>query len=152
MSYKNIFQYVYSNVLSEIYSSTERRGVDLKSNFHIIFKTYMDKKQLEIFFGKNPDNYETTRNDTCVFEQKPIKVENFKKIEQRHVKERVEKRKQKHCEVAEKKKTVEKKKWKLGENKEKEKEMQKRLNQLKKEFRETKKFKKPIKQIFWHYT
>lgn len=38
-SYKNIFQYVYSNVFPEIYCSTERRGFDLKSNFHIIFKT-----------------------------------------------------------------------------------------------------------------
>lgn len=37
--YKNIFQYVYSNVFPEIYCSTERRGFDLKSNFHIIFKT-----------------------------------------------------------------------------------------------------------------
>ena len=73
----------------------------------------MDKKQLEIFLGKNPENYETTRNDTCVFEQKPIKVENFKKIEQRQVKERVEKRKEKRCEVAEKNKLL-KKKVKIG--------------------------------------
>ena len=43
-SYKNIFKYVYSNVFSEIYCSTERRGFDLKSDFHIIFKTYKDKK------------------------------------------------------------------------------------------------------------
>ena len=37
--YKSIFQYVYSNVFPEIYCSTERRRFDLKSNFHIIFKT-----------------------------------------------------------------------------------------------------------------
>ena len=43
-SYKNIFQYVYSNVFPEIYGSTERRGFDLKSNFHTTFKTYKDKK------------------------------------------------------------------------------------------------------------
>ena len=43
-SYKNIFQYVYSNVFPEIYGSTERRGFDLKSNFQNIFKTYKDKK------------------------------------------------------------------------------------------------------------
>ena len=43
--YKNIFQYVYSNVLPEIYCSTERRGFNLKSSFHIIFKTYKDKKK-----------------------------------------------------------------------------------------------------------
>lgn len=37
--YKNIFQYVYSNVFPEIYCSTERRIFDRKSNFHIVFKT-----------------------------------------------------------------------------------------------------------------
>ena len=43
-SYKRIFWYVYSNVFPEIYCSTEKRGFDLKSNFHITFKTYKDKK------------------------------------------------------------------------------------------------------------
>ena len=38
-SYKSIFQYVYSNVFPESYYSAEKRGFDLKSNFHIIFKT-----------------------------------------------------------------------------------------------------------------
>ena len=38
-SYENIFQHAYSNVLPEIYCSTEKRGFDLKSSFHIIFKT-----------------------------------------------------------------------------------------------------------------
>ena len=38
--YKNIFQYVYSNVYPEIYCSTKKRGFDLKRNFHIMFKTY----------------------------------------------------------------------------------------------------------------
>ena len=31
--YKNIFQYVYSNVYPEIYCLTGKRGFDLKSNF-----------------------------------------------------------------------------------------------------------------------
>ena len=44
--YKNIFQYVYSNVYPEIYCSTEKRGFDLKGNFHIMFKTYKDKMQM----------------------------------------------------------------------------------------------------------
>ena len=43
-SYKNIYQYVNSNVFSEIYCATEKRVFDLKSNFHIIFKTYKNKK------------------------------------------------------------------------------------------------------------
>ena len=71
-SYKNIFQYVYSNVFPEIYCCTERCGFDLKSNFHIIFKTYNNKKQLEISHGKNPENYEIMRNETLVFEEKSL--------------------------------------------------------------------------------
>ena len=43
--YKNIFRYVYSNVFPEIYCSTERIGFHLKGNFHIILKTYNDKKK-----------------------------------------------------------------------------------------------------------
>ena len=50
--YKNIFKYVYSNVFPEIYCATERRGFHLKSTFHIVFKTYKDKKKLNSL-GKN---------------------------------------------------------------------------------------------------
>ena len=46
--FKNIFQYVYSNVYPEIYCATERRGFDLKSTFYIVFKAYKDKKKLNI--------------------------------------------------------------------------------------------------------
>ena len=52
-SYKNLFQYVYSNVFPKIYCATEERGFDLKSNFRIIFKTYEDKK-MGNFIGKKP--------------------------------------------------------------------------------------------------
>ena len=102
-SWKNIFQYVYySNVFPEIYCSTERRGFDLKSNFHIIFKMYKDQKKLEISLAKNLENYETIRNETSVFKQKPIKIDNFKEIEEKEIKVWVEKQKQKWQEVAEK--------------------------------------------------
>ena len=90
-SYKNIFQYLYSNVFPKIYCSTKKRGYDLKSNFHIIFKTYKDKKKLETSLGKNPENYETVRNETNMYEQKPINVDNFNEVEEKLVKERVEK-------------------------------------------------------------
>ena len=52
-SYKNIFQYVYSNVYPVIYCSTEKRGFNLKSIFHIMFKTYEGKIQLHAM-EKNP--------------------------------------------------------------------------------------------------
>ena len=37
--FKDIFQYVYSHVFPEVYTATEKRGFDMKSNFHIIFQT-----------------------------------------------------------------------------------------------------------------
>ena len=72
-SYKNIFQYVYSNVFRKNYCSTEKCGFDLKSNFHIIFKTYKDRKQLEISLGKNPENCKNISNETNIYEQKTYK-------------------------------------------------------------------------------
>ena len=53
-SYKTTFQYAYSNVFPEIYCSAEKKGFDLKSNFHIMFKTCKDKKQLESSMGEKP--------------------------------------------------------------------------------------------------
>ena len=86
----------------------EIRGFDLKSNFRIIFKTYKDKRQLESSLGKNPENYETIPNETNIYEQKPINVDDFNEVEEKEVKERVEK--QKRREVAEKNKLLKKKK------------------------------------------
>ena len=37
-NYKDIYQYVYSHVFPEIYSTSEKRRMDLKSNFHILCK------------------------------------------------------------------------------------------------------------------
>ena len=52
-SYKSVFQYVYFSVFPEIYCATEKRCFDLKSNFHIIFKTYKGRKNWETSLGKN---------------------------------------------------------------------------------------------------
>ena len=54
LQYKDVFRYVYSNVFPDIYCSTKTRGLNLKSSFHIMFKTYKDKKNIK-FLGK----YET---------------------------------------------------------------------------------------------
>ena len=53
--FKDIFQYVYSIVYSDIYWSTERRGFDLKSLFQLLFKVYKDKEKAEL--GKDPSSY-----------------------------------------------------------------------------------------------
>ena len=90
-NYKSIFQYIYSNAFPEIYCSTEKRGFDLKSNFHIIFKTYKDKKQLESSLGKNPENYENIHKETNIYDQKPVSIDDFNEVEEKEVTERVEK-------------------------------------------------------------
>ena len=41
-----------------------------------MFKTYKDKKNIEIL-GKNPNDYESVRDETHVYEQKPIKIVEF---------------------------------------------------------------------------
>ena len=125
-AYKNIFQYVYSNVFPEIYCSTQKGGFDLKSNFHIMFKTCKDKKHLESSMGKNPANYESVRKETNIYEQRPISIDDFNESEEAEVKQWVENRKQKRREVAEKN-TLLKKKRKAEENKVKEKDMWNRL-------------------------
>ena len=102
--HKDIFQYVYSNVFPEICCSAEYRGFNLKGTFHIMFKIYKDKKDIESL-GTNPPNYENVRNEADVYEQKPIKIDDFNEAEEKEIQERVEKRKIKQREVAEKKKT-----------------------------------------------
>ena len=83
--YKNIFQYVQSNLFPEIYCSTKRRGFDLKSTFYIIFKTYKDKKNECL--GKNLQNYENVCDEKSVYEQKPLKIDDFNEAEEKEVKE-----------------------------------------------------------------
>ena len=73
----------------EVYCSTERRGFDLRNTFHLVFKTYKDKKKLEQS-GKNLQNYTFERNESFVFEQKPIKIDMFNDEEEKEIKERVE--------------------------------------------------------------
>lgn len=93
---------------------------DLKSNFHIIFKTYKDKKNVESFLGKNSYNYEGAQDETSVYKQKPIEIDGFYETEEKIVEEKVEKKKNKRREVAESNKFLKNKK-KQEYNKEKEK-------------------------------
>ena len=55
--YKDIFQYIYSHIFPEIYTTSEKRGINLKNNFHILFKAYRDKilVQQELT-AKDPSN------------------------------------------------------------------------------------------------
>ena len=72
--YKDIYQYVYSHVFPEVYTTSEKRGFDLKSNFHILFKSYRDKQLMrQHSTAKNLSNYEDVKKETSEYEQKPIK-------------------------------------------------------------------------------
>ena len=59
--YKDIFRYIYSHVISEIYCLTERRGFNLKRTFHIISKL---KRRKRTFIPKNDEN---VHNETCLW-------------------------------------------------------------------------------------
>ena len=52
--------------------------------------------------GKNPQNHENVRNKTEVYEQKPIEIDDFNEAEENKIKKRIENRKIKREEVAEK--------------------------------------------------
>ena len=77
------------------------QGFDLKSTFHIMFKTSKDMKNI-VSLGKNPQNYENVRNETCIYKRKSIKINNSNEAEEKELKERVEKRKIQRREVAKK--------------------------------------------------
>ena len=95
-----IFQYVFSNVFPEIYCATERRGFELKRPSTLYLKLSKTRKNWKLL-GKIKKNYEDILNETCVYEQKPIKIDKFNKAKEKEVKERIEKRKIKRRKVAE---------------------------------------------------
>ena len=146
--YKYIFQYVYSHVFPEVYTASEKRGFDLKSNFHIMFKTYRDKMMIrQQNLVKNPANYENKHEETCEVKQKPVK--NFDEIsntEEQEIKQREEKRNAARREKAEELR-AEKIKAKEKENKAKEGQMWNRLAGLNGEFKKIKQSKKDIKNM-----
>ena len=147
-NYKDIFQYVYVHVFPEIYSTTEKRGIDLKSNFHILFKLYRDKLILrQQQLAKQPVNYETERQEVFEFEQKPIKNFNeFSDGEEEEYKQQAEKRK---LIKREQKKAAKAKKLKIKqeEDKAKEGEMWSRLNELNSQFKTLNQSRKEMKKM-----
>ena len=96
---------------------------------------------------KNPKNYENSHTETCVYEQKPIKIDDINEDKEKEVKECVEKMKMKQREVAENNKLLEEKK-KQEKTKETEKEKWNRVNDLNKEFEDIKEHKKKAKENF----
>ena len=147
--FKDNYQCVYSHVFPEVYTTSEKRGFDLKSNFHILFKAYRDKMLMrQQSTAKNPATYEVqNQKETCEFDQKPIKnFDQFSDSEEREVKEQTEKRLAERREKAEDLK-VKKRKLKSEKNEVKEGEMWNRLNELNDEFKKIRQSKKEEKKI-----
>ena len=147
--FKDNYQYVYSHVFPEVYTTSEKRGFDLKSNFHILFKAYRDKMLMrQQSTAKNPATYEVqNQKETCEFDQKPIKnFDQFSDSKEREVKEQAEKRLAERREKAEDLK-VKKRKLKSEKNKVKEGEMWNRLNELNDKFKKIRQSKNEEKKI-----
>ena len=87
--------------------TTEKRGFDLKSNFHILFKTYRDKMQIQSL-GKSHINYQTVRKEIHAFKQKLMIADDFNDAEEAEMKEQAKKRKAKLQELAENNKLLKK--------------------------------------------
>ena len=147
-NYKDIFQYVYSHVFPEIYATSEKRGIDHKSSFHILFKTYHNKMVIRKHqSAKNPSSYETENKENCEFEQKPIKnFDDFSNGEEEEFKKRAEKRNAARPEKTEELK-AKKLKIKQEEDKAKEGQMWNRLAELNGEFKKIKHSKKEVKKM-----
>ena len=138
---------MFIHVFPEIYVTFEKRGVDLKSSFHIMFKTFCDKMMVRQHqFAKNPANYKTENKETCEFEQKLIKnFDDFSDGEEEEIKKRAEKRNAARREKAEELK-AKKLKIKQEDNKAKEGQLWNRLNELNGEFKKIKQSKKEVKK------
>ena len=81
-----------------------------------------------------------------MYEENRVKSDDFNEAEEKEVKERIEKRKQKGREVAQNNQLLKKMK-KIEDNQKKEKEMFKRLDKLNQEYREIKNFSKNSRKM-----
>ena len=141
VNYKDIFQYVYSHTFPEIYTVSEKRGIDMKSNFHILFKTYKDKQMLRHQqLAKQKINYETEHAETSEFEQKTIlRFDEFNDEEELEMKQiRKEKSKKRKGKSYTEEEKAEKRAKKLEQDKIREKVMWDKLNELNSKFKQIK--------------
>ena len=144
-NYKDIFQYVYSHTFPEIYTMSEKRGIDIKSNFHILFKSYKDKQVLKHQqLAKQTINYDNENAETCKFEQKPIaRFDEFNDEEELEMKEiQKEKNKKRKGTFYSETEKAEKRAKKLEQDKIKEKFMWEKLSKLTSKFKQIKKHEK----------
>ena len=132
----------------EIYATSEKRGIDLKSSFHIMFKLYRDKLMIrQQSLAKQPINYEAEQQEKCEFEQKLIKkFDDFSDSGEEEIKKRARKR---NTAKREKNEEIKAKKLKVKEeeNRVKEGQMWNRLNELNSQFKNIKQAKKDARKM-----
>ena len=100
---------------------------------------------MEDSLGKNPHNNEEIRDETCVYEQKPIKIGNLIKMRKIKLKRGLKNESKKEGRSL--KITSSLKKEKIEDNQKKEKEMIKSLDELNQEYREIKNFTKNSRKM-----
>ena len=96
---KKIFQFVYSSVYPEVYSFVEKRGVDMRNNFHLKFKEWKDRKKLS---QKSVEGYFSKAQNSPppagAIQKKLVSDEDFeeeKKIAEEQKQKEMEEKKQK---------------------------------------------------------
>ena len=140
-NYKDIFQYVYSYTYPEVYTMSEKRGIDVKSNLFILFKTFKDKLLLKQQ-QQQLENLEVgERKEEFEHEQKPfLKFNEFSEEEEKEIREqqRENNKKRKRQQVVSNEEKIAKLQRKTVENWQKEKEMWEKLDKLKKQFKDIK--------------
>ena len=121
--YKNIFHYSIQMFFLKFTVQPKGEASISRAVSTLFLKPTKIIKKIEASLGKNPHNHEEIRDETCVYEQKPIKIDDFNEDEEKEVKDRVEKRKEKIRQVAENNKLlkIKKKKKKIEDNKKKRK-------------------------------
>ena len=143
--FKEIFQYVYSIVYSQIYCTRERRGFDLKSIFQLVFKSYKYKKRWSISL-KNQAILQKKEMKHLSLNKNLWKLTILMTRKKKKLMKKLKKEKKKRREIAEKNKLLKRKK-KLDEEKIEEKELWGRLNELNKEFQTINCIKKKQKNM-----
>ena len=136
-NYKDIFQYVYPCTFPEIYTMPQKRGIEMKSNFYILFKTYRDKAIMkQQLLAKQTKNYESAEHkEEHECEQKPLlKFNEFNDAEEKEIKEMQREKNKKHkvTVVVDDNERLEKLQKKTQNSNEKEKTMWKKLDELNK--------------------
>ena len=96
---------MYMQIFSLRFAAQMKEGCSiLRAISTLSLKLTRTRKIWKLLWGKTLHNYERICNKTCLYEQKPVKIDDFNKAEEKKVKERIKNEKRKKRKVAENKK------------------------------------------------